>query len=105
MAYEKDVGGPGEILRVLSAPDHEALHRTPSRRLDEQLFELALAVDRIGAEIGEIGCEAREGSDGPVHVGVDMAVERRDPPCAKLRPQCLERPAAGVAEYEVKPGE
>ena len=105
MPDEEDVVRPGKVLRVLRAADQEALLRAPPGRLDEQRFERRLPVGRVGAEIGQVGAIMRSTRrDRPMHVGIDMAVERRHAAGAELRSQRVERRAAGVAEHEVEVG-
>ena len=79
MAEKEDVVRPGEIAGVLRAADDEASLRPLSRRLDEQRVQGVLAVGGIGAEIGQCGAASLGRSSRPVAVGIDAAVQRRDP--------------------------
>ena len=90
MPHEIDVRRPREVVRILRAADQEAPVRRAPRRLDEQRFERCLPVFRIGAEIGEIGAIVRLCRRRPMHVGIDMAVERCDVAGTELVPELLE---------------
>ncbi len=96
MAHEIDIRRPWEILRILRAADQEAEIVPLSRRMHEQLFQRALAIIRIGAEIGQVGAVVRLRRHRMMDIGIDMAIERLDQPGTELVPIFLEqaRPAS-----------
>ena len=89
------------MSRIHRATDSERLPREAVGGLDEEFLECGLAVFGERAEIGEIGTEALEGSDGEVGVRVDAAVERNTCARSKSRVEIVERAPSDIAENQV----
>src|SRR4051812_851977 len=94
VADEIDVRRPRKIGRILGAADQETEILPEARRRHEQLFERALPVLGIRAEIGEIGAVMRLGGNGTVNVGIDVSIERSDVARAEFGAKLIEQPSS-----------
>src|SRR4051812_367155 len=104
MADEIDIRRPRKIGRILGAADQETEVLPEARRRHEQLFERALPVLGIGAEIGEIGSVMRLTGNWAVYVGVDVSIERSDVAGPELVAKLIKQPlSAGEAQHQCEP--
>jgi hypothetical protein len=55
MANEINIGGPGEVIGILSSRDQETRFRPTPRWIDEEAFERRLPVPRERSEIRQRG--------------------------------------------------
>src|SRR3546814_20253491 len=67
------IGGPCNACRILRTGYGETAVRHPCRDIDEQALKRWLAVDAVGAEIGQI--PPLLDRPGPVGVRIDRAIE------------------------------
>ncbi len=77
----------------------------PLGRVDEQCLHGRLAVGGVRADVRQVGPVPLDGRHREVRLGVDVAVQRGDPPGVQLRLQSSQRLPAGVAEDDVEPAE
>jgi hypothetical protein len=97
-----DVARCSQTSRIHRATQDELLARPRSGRREEQLFQPFLAVSRVGAEIGERRAIGARPIGGPMKRRIDMAIERRNPTCAKPLVEQLERATASEAQHQIE---
>src|SRR4051812_10908873 len=102
VANEENIRMPGEVLRILRAGDQKPIAGASPGWLNQQRSKRPLTIGRIGAEIGQIGSVMGDWRHRPMHVRIDMTVERQDQTGAQPLAKLGECRTARVAEYNIE---
>ena len=105
MPHIKNVRRPREVSRVLRTADDEAPPRAAPCGLDEELFQPALTVRGIRAQVRQVRARHRRSIDVAMDLGIDAPVQRRDAPSAEVLAKFVKSASARVTENEIEVAE